>query len=88
VRSSDATSASGAGEERRDELVRALFEEIMQRVGDMEKEFAMRWWEDNRAALEGERLRREDGEAGGKVDKEGKSKGKGRAEGGPIASRL
>lgn len=40
-----------AGEERRQELIDALFKEILERVGDREKEFAMHWWEDNRRIL-------------------------------------
>ncbi|KAF7796270.1 hypothetical protein EIP86_007445 [Pleurotus ostreatoroseus] len=39
---------------RRRELVDALFEEIAQRTGDLEKEYAVRWWYDNRGRLLGE----------------------------------
>ncbi|THH05099.1 hypothetical protein EW146_g9993, partial [Bondarzewia mesenterica] len=46
------STESAAGEECRQELVDALFKEILERVGDREKEFAMRWWEENRAILE------------------------------------
>lgn len=34
-----------------EELVGALFEEISDRVGDTEKEFAMRWWDENKGRL-------------------------------------
>ncbi|KAF8073411.1 hypothetical protein FPV67DRAFT_1477676 [Lyophyllum atratum] len=52
-------SDSGAGkvgddveeERRRKELVDALFAEILERVGDREKEAAMRWWYAHRASF-------------------------------------
>ena len=44
---------------RRRELVEALFEEIAQRTGDQEKEYAVRWWYDNRARLLGEEIQDE-----------------------------
>lgn len=34
--------------ERKGELVDALFKEILENVGDQEKEYAMRWWYDQR----------------------------------------
>jgi hypothetical protein len=52
------------GDERRKELVEELFKEILERVGDREKETVMRWWYDVRAELlEGEGGKREEGEA-------------------------
>jgi hypothetical protein len=47
-------SAGGAGTEgggRKGELTQALFEEILQRVANREKEFVLRWWYDNREQL-------------------------------------
>ena len=41
------------GRENRIELVEELFKQIMERVGDSEKEFAMRWWADNKEHLVG-----------------------------------
>ncbi|KAF9010153.1 hypothetical protein BDQ17DRAFT_1299826 [Cyathus striatus] len=38
---------------KRQVLVEALFEEILEKVGDREKEGAMRWWYQNRATLTG-----------------------------------
>ncbi|KAI0917379.1 hypothetical protein AcW2_007517 [Taiwanofungus camphoratus] len=38
-------------QQRRADLVRALFKEISENVGNEEKEFAMRWWYDNREDL-------------------------------------
>ncbi|KZT11854.1 uncharacterized protein LAESUDRAFT_719793 [Laetiporus sulphureus 93-53] len=37
----------------RSELVQALFKEILESVGDAEKEFCVRWWYENREALLG-----------------------------------
>ncbi len=37
---------------RRDELVRALFDEIVERIGYREKGAAMKWWYENRMALQ------------------------------------
>ncbi len=37
----------------RTELVREVFKEIMENVGDREKEYCLRWWEEQREALEG-----------------------------------
>jgi hypothetical protein len=52
------------GDERRKELVEELFKEILERVGDREKETVMRWWYDIRTELlEGEGEKREEGEA-------------------------
>lgn len=53
------------GEERR-ELAKEAFKEIMENVGDREKEYCMRWWEGQRYRLEG-------------VTEEVNGKGKGRA---------
>lgn len=41
------------GAQRREELVKALFMEILEKVGDREKEAAMRWWYANREELSG-----------------------------------
>jgi hypothetical protein len=41
----------GRMQEQKAELVNALFAEISERVGDREKEFAIRWWFENREAL-------------------------------------
>jgi hypothetical protein len=40
------------GEERR-ELAREVSKEIMENVGDREKEYCLRWWDEQRDALEG-----------------------------------
>jgi hypothetical protein len=40
------------GEERA-ELAREVFKEIMENVGDREKEHCLRWWEEQRESLEG-----------------------------------
>ena len=37
--------------ERKGELVDTMFKEILENIGDQEKEFAMRWWYDHRDAL-------------------------------------
>ena len=51
------------GDERRKELVEELFKEILERVGDREKETVMRWWYGVRAELlEGEGGKREEGQ--------------------------
>ena len=39
--------------EERSELVREVFKEIMENVGDREKECCLRWWEVQREGLEG-----------------------------------
>lgn len=39
------TRTSGDGLEEKRELVEALFGEIMEKVGDREKEFVIRWWQ-------------------------------------------
>jgi len=41
------------GESRRRELGNALFEEILERVGDRQKGYAMKWWLENREQLMG-----------------------------------
>ncbi|KIM89224.1 hypothetical protein PILCRDRAFT_768547 [Piloderma croceum F 1598] len=52
------------GDERRKELVEELFKEILEKVGDREKETVMRWWYDVRAELLGDGgEKREEGEA-------------------------
>jgi hypothetical protein len=52
------------GDERRKDLVEELFKEILERVGDREKETVMRWWYDVRAELlGGGREKKEEGEA-------------------------
>jgi len=53
------------GDERRD-LAKEVFKEIMENVGDREKEYCVRWWEGQRHMLEG-------------VTEEVNGKGKGRA---------
>jgi hypothetical protein len=40
------------GEELR-EMVGEVFQEIMENVGDREKEYCLWWWEEQREALEG-----------------------------------
>jgi hypothetical protein len=42
--------------ERKKELIQALFDDIVEKVAEREKEFAMRWWHDNREALGGSAL--------------------------------
>lgn len=39
--------------EKRAELASEVFKEIMENVGDREKEYCLRWWEEQREALEG-----------------------------------
>jgi len=39
-------------DEERRELVREVFKEIMEKVGDREKGYCLRWWEEQRDALE------------------------------------
>jgi hypothetical protein len=41
------------GDDRRKELVEELFKEILENVGDREKEVAMRWWYEFREELMG-----------------------------------
>ena len=55
IEGQESQSAEGdAGEQKvgRQEAVNALFEEISERVGDEGKEFAMRWWDENKARLQ------------------------------------
>ena len=40
-------------DEERWELVREVFKEIMENMGDREKGYCLRWWEEQRDALEG-----------------------------------
>jgi hypothetical protein len=40
-------------DEERMELVREVFKEIMENMGDREKGYCLRWWEEQHAALEG-----------------------------------
>ena len=40
-------------DEERWELVRELFKEIMENMGDREKGYCLRWWEEQRDVLEG-----------------------------------
>lgn len=40
-------------DEERWELVREVFKEIIENMGDREKEYCLRWWEEQRDALEG-----------------------------------
>ncbi|KAJ3502510.1 hypothetical protein NMY22_g18560 [Coprinellus aureogranulatus] len=56
------------GKEKREEVVKALFEEILEGVGDREKEYAMVWWYKHREALGGEVER---GERAGRGEGEG-----------------
>jgi len=52
------------GDGRRKELVEELFKEILEKVGDREKEAVMRWWYNVRAELLGNGDgKREEGEA-------------------------
>jgi hypothetical protein len=39
--------------EERAELAREVFKELMENMGDREKECCLRWWEEQRVALEG-----------------------------------
>jgi hypothetical protein len=39
--------------EERGELAREVFREMMENMGDLEKECCLRWWEEQREALEG-----------------------------------
>ena len=39
--------------EERTELAREVFKEIMENVGDREKEYCLHWWEEQREALKG-----------------------------------
>ena len=39
-------------DEERWELVREVFKEIMENMGDREKEYCLRWWEEERDVLE------------------------------------
>jgi len=39
--------------EERSELAREVFKEIMENVGDQEKEYCLRWWGEQREALAG-----------------------------------
>jgi hypothetical protein len=48
---SDAIRASK--DEERGELAREVFKEIMENMGDREKECCLRWWEEQRETLEG-----------------------------------
>ena len=76
----------GSAEAERTELVHALYGEILERIGDKEKEFAMRWWVDNRAAFGGW-----DGGADGEGGDAEASKGKAKAEtsdGASVTARL
>ncbi len=43
----------GSKDEERWELVREVFKEIMENMGDREKEYCLRWWEEQRDGLEG-----------------------------------
>lgn len=40
-------------DEERSELVREVFKEIMENMGDLEREYCLRWWEEQREAFEG-----------------------------------
>jgi hypothetical protein len=40
-------------DEERWELVREVFKEIMENMGDREKEYCLRWWEEQREEFEG-----------------------------------
>jgi hypothetical protein len=46
------TIRDSRGEDLR-EMVGEVFKEIMENVGDREKEYCLRWWEEQREALEG-----------------------------------
>jgi len=63
VRSEIGASSNERGHGRKAELVDALFREILERVGDMEKETAMGWWYANLEKLRrGAAVRGRDGE--------------------------
>ncbi|KAJ8463554.1 hypothetical protein ONZ45_g17536 [Pleurotus djamor] len=49
--SSDTGSSTPKRMERYNELVKALLAEIVEGVGDREKDFVMRWWHDNRLQM-------------------------------------
>jgi hypothetical protein len=51
------------GDEKRKELIEELFKEILERVGDKEKEVVMRWWCEVREELVGG-IRRDNGKGG------------------------
>lgn len=60
---------SSSAKQRREELVEAVFEEILESVGDREKEYIMKWWYAHRedwAGLESQSLLN-------KLDKKGKT---------------
>lgn len=40
----------------RKELIEELFKELLERVGDREKEIVMRWWYDEREGLIGRKI--------------------------------
>jgi len=42
-----------SGGDKRKELVEELFKEILERVGDREKEFVLRWWYEVREEMVG-----------------------------------
>ena len=46
TRADEASEPGARG--RREEMVDALYEGILDRMGDREKEFALQWWYDNR----------------------------------------
>ncbi|KAI0320160.1 hypothetical protein OF83DRAFT_656818 [Amylostereum chailletii] len=48
-----AAISSLSDDEERMELVEAVFTEILERVGDREKEYTMRWWVDHEATFSG-----------------------------------
>jgi len=50
-------------DEKRKELIEELFKEILERVGDKEKEVVMRWWCEVREELVGG-IRRDNGKGG------------------------
>lgn len=69
---------------RRRALAEALFEEIAARVGDEEKEFAVRWWYENRVRLLGQA----EADVVGGAEEEGEGKGKGKGKARELTARL
>ncbi|KIJ59494.1 hypothetical protein HYDPIDRAFT_118489 [Hydnomerulius pinastri MD-312] len=70
-----ASFSNPESEAKRGELVDALFGEIMERIGDAEKEYAVRWWNEQRAGWA----------AAGRVAEVGGGEGKGKKKEGTSA---
>jgi hypothetical protein len=50
--------------DEKQELIEELFRELLERVGDREKEIVMRWWYDERVRLVGTRMEEKSDESG------------------------